>query len=373
MNFEIVGVHPANKGALLMLEAIRERLLATFPSARFGVPLTWPAEQRIELGLWAVFPREFGPLDCTFLMSLIPRRIRNRLGLFAAEDIDVILDASGFGYGDHWGVRKTARRLPGRKGGQVIVLLPQALGPFKGAGMARAFLRVLRIADLVFVRDPISMRHVESLGEPPGHVRMCPDFTCLLHPELPAHLNHLDGAGLIIPNRKVAEGDPRMEECYLDFLWEAAVAIQNSGRRVVLLVHEGAGDIQLAEKLNRRLSEPLEIINEHSPLVTKAVIGRAALTVSSRFHGLVSALSAAVPSLACGWSHKYDALMSDYGCGDLQVDLADRASWQGSVDRLIRAADDAALKKRLQSASRAQSLAAEAMWAEVVSLIEGRR
>lgn len=373
MNIEIVGVHPSNKGALLMLEAVRERMLAAFPRARFAVPITWPTDQRIEARLWAVFPREWGPFDCTFLMNFVPKRVRARLGLWAPGDVDVVLDTSGFGYGDHWGPRKAKRRLPGKKGKQLIVLLPQALGPFEQPGMADAFRGVLNIADLAFVRDPFSMRYVQALGPVSASVNASPDFTCLLHPELPAHLRDLQGAGLIIPNQKVADGDAVKEEPYLEFLAQAATAIQKTGRRTVLLVHEGVGDMRIAEKLNQRLATPLEIVNEPSPLVTKAIIGQAALTVSSRFHGLVSALCGAVPSLACGWSHKYQALMNDYGCGDFQVDLGDKAGWPVLIDRLIQAAGDEAFRGRLKAAAEVQVQASEAMWAKVIDLIKARR
>lgn len=372
MNIEIVGVHPSNKGALLMLEAVRERMVAAFPRARFAVPINWPTDQRIEARLWAAFPREWGPFDCTFLMNLVPKRVRAHLGLWAPGDVDVVLDASGFGYGDHWGTRKAKRRLPAKKGNQLIVLLPQALGPFEQPGMADAFRDVLNVADLAFVRDPFSMRYVEALGPVSASVDASPDFTCLLHPTPPAHLRYLQGAGLIIPNQKVAHSDAAKEGLYLEFLTLAAAAIQKTGRRTVVLVHEGVGDMRIAEKLNQRLVTPLEIVNEPSPLVTKAIIGQAALTVSSRFHGLVSALSGSVPSLACGWSHKYGALMNDYGCDDFQVDLGNKAQWPSLIDRLIKACGDEAFKDRLKAAAQLQVEASEAMWAKVIALIKAR-
>jgi len=377
MNVEIVGIHPHNKGALLMLAAIREQVSLAFPQARFAVPFDWPTEGRLAEGLWCTIPRDFGPSNLSPLANRIPSRLRNAVGLMAPSDLQVILDASGFGYGDYWGPRKLARRAPHlrsilRKRKQTLILLPQALGPFESPGMAAAFRRVLDAADLVYVRDATSMKHIDALGPRSASVRSAPDFTNLLHPQLPERLNGLRGASMIVPNQRVAGNDPAKLDAYLSFLAKAASALQRAGRRLSLLVHEGEGDLAIAAQLNARLGIPLPIINESSPLVTKAIIGAAALTVSSRYHALVSALAAGVPSLACGWSHKYGELMSAYGCPELEVQLDDPSTWHDKITSLERLTNDPAFGGVLETAARNERDRTEAMWDEVLGLLRSR-
>jgi colanic acid/amylovoran biosynthesis protein len=375
LNVEVLGVWPHNKGALLMLEAIRDKFQQELPGARLAVPFTWPADQRLDLGLHCTYPRERGRFDTSRLSELLPKRLRRDVGLLSPGDVDVVLDASGFAYGDYWGLRKLQHRLlrvtrHWKTSDRTLILLPQALGPFEGRGMAAAWHEAQRSADLVYVRDRASMAYVKATGAQVGSVHLSPDFTNLLHPALPERLAGVQGAFLVIPNERVVGKDASRRAGYLEFLRSCAERFLATGRKVLLLVHEGAGDRRLAAELNALLSRRVDVIDEPSPLVTKAVIGEAHATVSSRFHGLVSALSAAVPSVACGWAHKYGELMSDYGCADLNVDLSsDPGSWSYKLDQLVHAAQDDSARAALRVAAQQQQERSEEMWASIFSLL----
>ena len=45
----------------------------------------------------------------------------------------------------------------------------------------------------------------------------------------------------------------------------------------------------------------------------RAVISRADILITSRFHGMVSGLACSVPTLVVGWSHKYKEVMDQFG------------------------------------------------------------
>ena len=374
MNIEISGIHPANRGALLMLEEIRERIGGAFPEARLAVPLDWSPQQRLDHGMWGT-PGSLDRGASLRLMERAPWRVREATTFVPARHVDVLLDASGFGYGDFWGIDKLRRRLTDRLGrwkgvGRRAVLLPQALGPFTEPGMADAFRGAADRLDLVYVRDVQSEAFAGAVLADPSKLRRAPDFTNLLKPSLPDRLDHLRGAALIVPNEKMVAG--RGEDAYgryLAFLALAAGALERSGRTPVLLLHEGSQDRRIADALNDRLERPLAVVDEPSALVTKAVIGVAELIVSSRFHGLVSALSSGVPALACGWSHKYAELMADYGCSDWVVDLDRTADPAEAIDAFIAAAADDDVRRDLAIRAEAEREKSRAMWDEVIGFL----
>lgn len=377
MIIEVLGVSEYNKGAMLMLEAIRAEVKRAFPEARLAVPNSMTGAARRRLGVMGVLPAGRGGIRTTF-RRLLPRSIRHRLGIARQSDVSVVLDASGFGYGDYWGEGKLEKRLVRRLAdwrgpGRVAVMLPQALGPFETGRMASLFQKSANLLDLVWVRDEVSWAHVRSVADG-GHIRRAPDFTNLLHPELPENMKHLGGASLIITNEKMVTGDRADQRpAYLSFLKLAAETLQRSGRQPFILVHEGEKDRRLADELNAMLDTPLTVIDLPSPLDTKAVIGAAELIVSSRFHGLVSALAAGVPALACGWSHKYNELMSDYGVGSSSVSIAEPEHWQQAMDTFLIDSESPAYRQKLAQNAEAQRALSRSMWDDTIAIIQSAK
>jgi polysaccharide pyruvyl transferase WcaK-like protein len=376
MIVEVLGIHEHNKGAMLMLEAIKHRLASDLPEATLAVNVHMSKGARRSLDLFGVVNDQGGGVR-TRIARAMPAFLRRKLKLATAHEVDVLLDASGFSYGDYWGVDNLKRRLVDRlvrwrRPGRKAIMLPQALGPFTSAESKKLFEQAVALLDHVFVRDQQSMKHVSAVTSA-RHVSLAPDFTGLLHPELDARYSELVGAGFIIPNEKVVTGhDEGLRNAYLDFLVQAVESAIDAGNRVHILVHEGEKDARIARELNSRLSRPLNIADLPSTLQTKALIGQAKFVVGSRFHGVVSALTAGVPPLVVGWSHKYEELLSEYGIADFIVNLDHRDEWSGKITALLNASEDKSFRSALFARADEQRAASSDMWGAVIDAIRSR-
>jgi colanic acid/amylovoran biosynthesis protein len=372
----IIGVDPANKGACLMLLAATRELGRRFPGARFAVDIAAPVEMRLRYGLWGVLPTAWrGRVNVSRLMSAIPAGARHKLAILTDAEVDVVLDASGFAYGDFWGAAKFARRVGGpslrwRAEGKTAVFLPQAWGPFSEPGFAPAVAAALNRADLVFARDDESARHLADAGV--TSARLAPDFTNLISAAGIEAPPEAAGKAILIPNAKMlaARGESA-RGAYLAFMSAAAETLGRCADGVAILIHEGAGDRRLADALNASLPRPLPILEPQDELVAKAILAAAPAVISSRFHGLVSALSSGVPSMACGWTHKYEALMADYDSAAFAVALDDEAHWRAQLGGFTEAVAGGGLAQRVAAAAAAQKTRSRAMWDVVEATIRG--
>ncbi|MBT3191560.1 MAG: polysaccharide pyruvyl transferase family protein [Verrucomicrobia bacterium] len=321
MNIEINGVSFGNKGAAMMLSAIVGRLRASLPDSRFVVkPNIGPYEWRTRLGLHHKLGGRRGLLTA----KLLPGKLRQSYGLVSVDEIDVILDASGFAYGDSWpasNLSAAARRfVRAERSGKKIVFLPQAFGPFEACGKRKDCEKILRSGGLIFARDPESYDHVRSLVREDGKVCYAPDFTNLLVPRENVDCDSGDVA--IIPNSQmVRHGNESAEDAYCQFLALCIDVVRASGLTPFLLLHQLRGDVVFAKKLLALLGESAPaLVTEDDPLTLKALIGNARLVIGSRYHALVSSLSQGVPTIGTSWSHKYRYLFDDYDWSRYSVD-----------------------------------------------------
>jgi polysaccharide pyruvyl transferase WcaK-like protein len=363
-----------NKGGELMMRAIVEEL--GDDTDLVVEPWIAPYRDRALLGLLQkLWVRRLGPA-AGLPVALVPRRVRRRFGIVGEHQIDAVLDASGFRYSDddRHGARSArelahnARRW--RRAGKLVVLLPQALGPFQMPAVREPFLRALDAVDLVYARDARSEAHLRELAPGDDRIRRAPDITIALAGTCPPDLEALVGSGpfaCLVPNDRMLERTAlEVAEGYVAFLRSCAHEVSALGLRPVLVLHETARDAPFIDRLGDALGTDPRVVTECDPLVLKGILGAAAIVVSSRYHALVSAMSQGVPVVATGWSHKYATLLDDFGTPEQLVDvLADpgelRARLTVGVDGPARAEMSATLRRRAAE----QAAGVASMWGEI--------
>jgi colanic acid/amylovoran biosynthesis protein len=362
-----------------MLRAIIEQVRAADQEAVLVVdPAVSPYDWRATHGFRQLFDsRQMGVLGPLRQMSL-HAGYRKRFGLMRPEEIDVVLDASGFAFGDEWkpecveGSASCFERY--RRLGATIVLLPQAFGPFTSARIREATRRILAAAHLVFARDQESLQHCRDIVGKNAPLRRAPDFTNVLKGRVPADWARDPAHVAVVPNRQMlAHGKEASRRGYLRLLTEAIRRVASAGYRPFVLVHEER-DREIADQLAReaRVTEP--VAQSADPLELKGILGACAFSIGSRFHGLVSALSQGVPCLGTSWSHKYRELFDDYGITPwVECWNEGEDAWLGRLDELTNPAARASVRQRILARSLQLQDETGRTWIAVAELLKQRR
>lgn len=354
VTIELRGVEFVNKGAELMLHAIKAAVSEFKKPVRL-VMETSPRATKKQIRAAGLLPK-------------------SRFGLFddvKESEVDMILDASGFAYGDTWGAKKANRRLGAhirrwKLAGIKVVLLPQAFGAFRVPELRKEMTFIFKEADRVYVRDSVSMRYVNGLHTSPNIIQK-PDFTNLVAPIMPKNTSEFSDRVAIIPNIKMIEAVPKGGVGYIDTMAGIIAAIRKEGREPFLLLHEADKDVDVAKLINATQAVPMKVVAETHPLLIKGIIGASYSVVTSRFHGLVSALSQGVPCIATSWSHKYEELLSEYeypqGLIGKDVDVAARVA--SMLDADVQRTEREHLKAKAMNYKEES----KQLWIEIESLI----
>lgn len=377
MVIEVRRTQFVNKGAELMLRAAVAEIRARVPDAEVVmIPVTASSyAQRGALGIGQkAWVKRYG-IEWSSILRLVPTRLRRRYGIYLDSEVDVVLDAAGYAYGDMWPLKTLQRAADSaaswKRRGVKLVLLPQALGPFSGEKTRKAAQAFLGNADLVFARDADSYAHVVGLLGSAHYVKMAPDFTCLISGACPADFDIENNRLCVIPNyRMIDKSDSAMSDRYIDLMVHIVKYLKTKNAKPFLLIHEGADDIWLAEQINGRLPSPINIVVENNALAVKGIIGACVAVVSSRYHGIVNALVQGVPAVGTSWSHKYERLFDDFGFSEGVITGATTyEDLEAKLDRIL----DPTLRENLHTAllkhANQYRAAAKSMWDEIFSLI----
>lgn len=326
VNIEIKGVGFVNKGAELMLESILQHYNQN--NYKFVMePISYNStyEQRARKGVYQKLSIDGN------LITGIPEQICKLYGLVSDDEVHAVLDASGFCYGEQWGdvlTQEMSRRIYRWKlNGAKVILMPQAFGPFRSEPIRTAMRSIVTNSDIIFARDKESYAHIRSLDIPCSNVQISPDFTSITKGITPDFPEKFADKICIIPNAMIYKKlEKKLSDNYINILKKIIDTAYINGTECFVLIHEGKDDLKIAIELQQLSGHELSIITEPDPLRVKGIIGACYAVTSSRFHGIVSALSQSIPTLCTGWSHKYKMLMEDYECPECLIELVLRPS-----------------------------------------------
>lgn len=366
MNILIIGTGFQNKGAELMLRATVEALNARIPRCNLFIsPLTRSRKRGVDLDLGLIalpLPHMASPL-WSVMFRLRPVLERCRPARPSMDEMQLVVDVSGFTYSDQWGGRST-RNLAAFTNAVIgercrLVMLPQAFGPFVNDRSRRDIAAVLEAATTVYARDPESLAHLESVTSR-ARLGIAPDITLGYRAKERAEEDYV----VIVPNIRMTQQGRGAWQSYVDLLVNVADVIQLCGLRIIVAVHDtGGGDERIARELVARARGASVFLGD-SPEALKRLLAGAQFVIGSRYHALASTLSCAVPALSLGWSHKYRWLFRQYGLDDYCFEKPGGAIVE-RVENLTDSRTRAALRARLRQNQVRIRESIELMWRDV--------
>lgn len=323
MKIQIDGINTQNKGAELMLVAILEEIEKRYPGAtiylnpdaKLNKDLIPKYNLKIITRLGLKVGRYFNSVAFRLNVKQPFQYFREN---YAPKNIDIILDASGFKYSDQWNRTiewiedKEKYYSQSKSNGTKLFFLTQALGPFNTTNGLRSIKMLEKYCDIIFARDDVSYNYANEVIIDKHKLKKSCDFTFKVKGVV-THYANLKGAIGIIPNRKMITHGGDAANKYVDLLLNIITYFENKGEKVFLLNHEGEGDYDLCNKINAKRTKKLDIVTNLPAKEIKGIIGQSKMIITSRFHGVASALSQGVPCIATSWNHKYEMLFRDFG------------------------------------------------------------
>lgn len=377
MIIQLKGVGEINKGAYLMFLSIIQYFKENHPNKdlTFVVHLghKFSPELAEKYDIKPLVKTKRKGIELRSLAKLIPFSVRKKMNFYIENDLDIILDASGFLYGDQWPVSSIKGTLSNdikriRSNGTKVILMPQAFGSFENAAVKREVRKVIDHVNLGFARDQTSFNYLLDAYGKKDNIFLAPDFTNILKHSGNVGGDAKDSQVLIIPNIKLLEQTKLKKETLINFFREIIEEIQLNDYSPSFLIHEGIKDENLAKDINKVLTNELPIIIEPDALKQKAIIGNSYAVITGRFHGLVSSLSQGVPSIGLSWSHKYEMLLNDYNQKEFLIDFENNNS-KLLINKILDKQNNKRIRTELEEKAKTEKERTFDMWSKVESMI----
>ena len=235
--------------------------------------------------------------------------------------------------------------------GRPVVKCSQALGPFRTVVNRTLAQTVLPQVAAVCARGEATAAHLRTLGL--TNVRPATDlaFTMRVPDQVRKQMQDrlaavAPGPYLVVSPSQVVDTHcrsrgidyPRIIADFID------AVVNHTGYAVVVIAHSAQpadgvnhmNDLPLCREVvsTTRARERVIFLDEDLlPTELRAVIGEAAMLVTSRFHAMISGLAERKPMLVIGWSHKYGEVLAPFGLSELAMPYEDLTSGEAMLAR----------------------------------------
>ena len=242
------------------------------------------------------------------------------------NDVDLILDISGYGLGSDWDdyeVESYLHRIMYAKAfGINIYLLPQSFGPFEYKGIngkiiKRKIKKWLHYPTKIFARETDGYSilandfHLNNVIKSYDLVLSNKSIDLEnIYYEIPELCipDILDSSVAIIPNAQ-NEKYGNADEIY-DLYIQIIRLLRSEGKNVYILRHSNQ-DLDSCKRIKSSFEEDEKVLlltKDYSCIEFNSFISKFDFVVASRFHAVVHAYKNCVPSVTLGWAVKYAEL-----------------------------------------------------------------
>lgn len=344
MNKKILIIGPTlygNKGASAMFESCVQKINEMHTNPDFFLFSYYPSQDRKinndpRIKIFSATPLN---LICKILpfsllhfvltkLKIPPILIPKTQEIKAILTSDIYIDMAGISFVDNRQLYlpfNVLCILPGILLDKKIIKYSQAMGPFNSTINKRVSLWILPKLDKIIARGAITKKHLNQLQL--KNVVMGADGAFLLKPTNPQSIkinksifdNEVVG---ISPSSVIFNKCNGINKDYIEIMSKFINELNDNKYKTILIPHSiradtnkpKNNDLPICKKIYSKINKKDNwLINEDiSASELKYLIGKCDYFVGSRFHSMIASLSMGVPTLVCGWSHKYEEVLDTF-------------------------------------------------------------
>ncbi|MBQ2925302.1 MAG: polysaccharide pyruvyl transferase CsaB [Ruminiclostridium sp.] len=234
-----------------------------------------------------------------------------------------------------------------KRHGCPVIMYGCGIGPIKGeSNRVRAAKVINKYVDAITLRDPNSLKELESMGVTKPKISLAADTTVILPPAAPDVLD-----GILESHGIPADGQyvgfalrpwPNFEEKLSHIAAAADYVYEKYGMTPVFFPLEPRLDLDASKRVISRMKGPHHLLTGHFTAgQTIGILSRMKVVVSMRLHGLIFSASRGVPLVGIVYDQKVSSFLSYIG-QDLYEDLnaISTESLCGLIDQAVERGKD---------------------------------